>query len=68
MIGVLTVDYNEEGVAKNDIFSLQVFEGMSEDEKVDYFQKNTAFVDWKGNLVSTLNKDRNIKIKCSKNK
>jgi len=59
--GLLKVDYNEEGVAKNDIFSLQVFEGMSEDEKVDYFQKNTAFVDWKGNLVSTLNKDRNIR-------
>jgi len=59
--GLLTVDYNEEGVAKNDIFSLQVFDGMSEDEKVDYFQKNTAFVDWKGNLVSTLNKDRNIR-------
>lgn len=59
--GLLKVDYNEEGVAKNDIFALQVFNGMTEAEKVDYFQKNTAFVDWSGNLVSTLNKDRKIK-------
>jgi hypothetical protein len=27
------------GVAKNDIFSLQVFDGMTEAEKIDYFQK-----------------------------
>jgi len=59
--GLLKVDYNEEGVAKNDIFSLQVFDDMTEQEKIDYFQKNTAFVDWTGNLVSTLNKDKKIK-------
>jgi hypothetical protein len=53
--GLLTVEYNETGVAKNDIFSLQVFDNMTEDEKVIYFQKNTSFVNWEGNLVSTLN-------------
>jgi len=53
--GLLTVEYNETGAAKNNVFDLQVFDGMSEDEKVVYFQKNTSFVNWEGNLVSTLN-------------
>jgi hypothetical protein len=53
--GLLTVEYNETGAAKNNIFDLQVFDGMTEDEKVVYFQKNTSFVNWEGNLVSTLN-------------
>jgi hypothetical protein len=59
--GLLTVQYTDEGVAKNNIFDLQVFDGMSEDEKVLYFQKNTAFVNWEGNLVSTLNPKKLIK-------
>lgn len=59
--GLLKTDQSQDGVAMNDIFSLQVFEGMSEDEKVDYFQKNTGYVDWQGNLVSTLNKNKKIK-------
>lgn len=61
--GVLKVEKRKEGesVKMNDIFDLQIFNGMTKAEKVDYFQKNTGFVNWEGNLVSTLNKDTIIK-------
>jgi hypothetical protein len=59
--GLLKVDYNEEGVAKNDIFDLQVFDGMTDEQKVDYFQKNTGYVNWEGNLISTINSLQTIK-------
>ena len=65
--GLLTVEYNETGAAKNNIFDLQVFDGMTEDEKVVYFQKNTSFVNWQGNLVSTLNPSKIIQSNYGEN-
>ncbi len=65
--GLLTVQYTDEGAAKNNIFDLQVFDGMSEDEKVVYFQKNSAFVNWEGNLVSTLNPKKVIQSNFGQN-
>jgi len=39
--------------AKNDIKSLDVFKGMTEDQKITYFQNNTVYTNWKGETLST---------------
>lgn len=61
-------DLNNIVVPKNNIFELQVFDGMSNDEKIAYFQKNSAYVDWSGNLVSTLDKNNIIRRMNQSNK
>lgn len=55
--GWLTVEDRVEGepVQKNSILELDVFKDMSEDEKVKYFQKNSAYVDFFGALRHTVN-------------
>jgi hypothetical protein len=69
-----TAYFDQEGnqtdsvVPKNDIFELQVFEGMTEEEAIAYFQKNSGYVDWSGNLVSTLDKNKVIKPMSPSNK
>jgi len=61
-------DLNNVVVPKNNIFELQVFDGMSNDKKIAYFQKNSAYVDWSGNLVSTLDKNNIIRRMNQSNK
>lgn len=54
--GQLKVEPREKGdpVQKNRILDLEVFNGMSEDQKREYFKRNTAYVKMNGDLVSTL--------------
>jgi len=63
--GVTTyIDRNGElrtsNIPKNDIFSLQVFDGMTEEQKITYFQQNTGYVNWEGKLMSTLSPKKSI--------
>jgi hypothetical protein len=57
--GVLKITQREEDgpVPMNSVLDLQVFDGMTKAQKIEYFQKNTGYVNWEGNLVSTLDKD-----------
>ena len=68
--GVLKTDsLNEDGtVKKNDIFQLSVFNGMTDEQKVDYFQRNTAYVNFSGELVSTLGNKKRIKMMSPNNR
>lgn len=42
-------------VPKNNIFDLQVFDGMTKEQKIKYFQENTGFINWEGRMMSTIN-------------
>lgn len=71
--GLLKVEKNfedrqEDIVPKNNIFDLQVFEGMTDEEKVTYFQRNSAYVNWSGALVSTLDSKNVIRVMSPSNR
>lgn len=68
--GVLKTDsLNEDGtVKKNDIFQLSVFDGMTDEQKIDYFQRNTAYVNFSGELISTLGNKKRIKMMSPNNR
>lgn len=55
--GWLKVEEREDNtpVAKNNILELDVFTDMSESDKIKYFQKNSAYVDFFGALRHTVN-------------
>jgi len=68
--GILKIDSLEDGVKvkKNNIFDLDVFKDMSEEEKIEYFQKNTAYVNTYGELLSTLGNKKRIKMMSPDNR
>lgn len=68
--GVLKVDSLDENslVKKNNIFDLDVFKNMSEDEKIEYFQRNTAYVNQNGELLSTLGNKKPIRVMSPDNR
>ena len=68
--GVLKTDsLNEDGtVKKNDIFQLSVFNKMTDEQKIDYFQRNTAYVNFSGELISTLGNKKRIKMMSPNNR
>jgi hypothetical protein len=55
--GWLTVEDRIKGepVQKKSVLELDVFKDMSEDDKIKYFQKNSAYVDFFGALRQTVN-------------
>ncbi len=53
--GLIKVDKKKNGSpATNNISDLQFFKDMDEKEFIQYFQRNTGYVNWKGSLVSTI--------------
>lgn len=54
--GLLKVEDREKGdpVQKNNVFDLNEFTGMSKKEKIEYFKRNTAYVNMFGELKYTL--------------
>lgn len=47
-------------VPKNNVFDLQMFNGMSKKDKIKYFQDNSGFINWEGKLMSTIDPKKEI--------